>query len=57
MFLLNNTFIKLENIAYISEYHLNLILFGQLQDAEIKFHNHPNKIILILKNCIITQTK
>lgn len=57
IFLANRKFIKLLDIALVSEYNSNLISLEQLQKMGITFYDNPSYIILIKHGVVIVQVK
>lgn len=49
--------IELHNVALTSEYNLNLILLGQLQESGITYYDNLGTITLMRGNKIITYAK
>lgn len=55
--LVNKSSIRLEKVAYASEYDFNLILLDQLYKNNITYINNKDVMILVERDYIITHVK
>lgn len=55
--LANSNIIKLQNMILVSDYNLNFISLGQLQEGGNTYYDNPTVIILIKKREIIVLVK